>query len=233
MARARRAWGPSSTENTLSFGILKMVGEEADATLTEPSAMRELFNQEMDLRALELLEAHEGFGRWIWTDDLTKDEPHYQLPDGIGRVLEVRVKVGEDPNAEWSPVFRAEKLFVPTPRADGVSIPTCRMMSGYLELDPPPRVTQTDGLKVIGENLWSRITDDAHTIPSDWPIYAESLLQLDTALAMLGIEEAMEEQPDRVSDLLRRRARYEQRWLDYIETYHHSPQFAVRFNQGA
>lgn len=228
MARARRTWGPSDQPGTLSYGILRILGEEANRTVFEPETLLELFNQEMDLRALELLEAHEGFSRWVWREDLQKNKRFYELPSGMGRPLEVRVKN----SGVFVPVYRAERLFTATTEPGDATVPTCRLMKGRLELDPPPTITTTKGLEVTGEDLWPRLEDDGDALPESWPVLSETLLQLDTALAALGVEEAMDDTPDGIMYLLRRRSRYERRWLEYIETWLQSPQFAVRYAQG-
>ena len=228
--RGRRPWSDLRDE------ILRLLREQEGEYFSNQQLL-DLFNQEKDLREMEMMQAHEGFSVQSYNADLVANQDYYSLPTGAGRLKRV-VRVMTNPNQEI-PLVRDERVSEPldTNRvATGVQyVPTYRLIGNLIKLEPGPATSEAGGLRIEMEEASELLTQDDSTIPDDWPVFAETLLVLDTVVAAYEMERAQAVvDRDRVAldPYVRRRARFESLWNDWIEERSFGRTYVVPFRQG-
>lgn len=236
MARLARQWSDLRSE------IYRLLGPIQQDPFFTPQLLLDVFNAEKDMREMELQEAHEGFSVHIFYADLTVpavgSPNYYSVPVAAGRIKRV---IRNFSDGTQVPLRRDEHWTTPQTTQGGGGgtsyLPTYRLIGPYIELSPPPSSAEVNGLVIEMEAASDSIASDTDVIPAGWPLFAERLLCLDTAIGCFDVENA---QSGSAADgarikpaLEERRARYEARWLNYIETRSFGPQYAVPYRQGA
>jgi hypothetical protein len=180
------------------------------------------FNQAMDLRVMEMADAHEGWMTDPYTADLVAGQVNYTLPEGAGRVKRVLIVVTSGSTTREYPLRRNQRWSqaATTTNTSGLDcLPTYRLMGEMLYLDPPYGKAVTGGLKIEVEAAPARLTAGSSTLAQRFPDVAESLLIYDTALIALAVEGSQGELPDGYVHHIRTvRAEYERKWKEYIES---------------
>lgn len=230
--RTRRTWDEIKAE------IYRNLREaEAEAPTFEPELLLDLWNESKDLREMEMCDQHEGFFVRRFTTDIvipSADQPaQYDIPEDAGRVKRV-LRIFEDGSERA--LIRDEKYSETVERSatgsgDGYT-PTFRLMGNRIVLEPPPTFAQAAGLAIEMEQATERFADDSSVLDDDWPVYAESLLILDTVIAAFDTEETQEgADPQVISGFRRRRNAYEARWWQFCAERTRGRTFATPFVQ--
>lgn len=229
MARTRRSLRELIDE------VFRML-RETEGDFFDRQDLVDLWNQAKDEREMELHGTHEGFGLVRVSTSLVAGEPDYEIPEDMGRLKRVlRVSQGmEVPLARdelWSGTVQQESS------GSGVTyLPSYRLKGSSLRLSPAPSADEADGIIIEFEATTERMTEDAHKLPLDWPIFSETLLVLDTWEAAYQIERTMGEAPSEkydVNPIRKRRDVFAAKWSDYCETRSFGRSFAERFSLGA
>jgi hypothetical protein len=199
--------------------IYRQLVEVAGLSWYSPELALDVFNEQKDLREMQLHAANEGYGVSRHFHDLVAGQALYLIPVEAGRVVQVfRIF----PEGEERPMIRDERWVGDLdPNFSGALtsyIPRYKIQGANLRLIPPPSEAQSQGIAIEMEECSELIADDDSTLPIDWPLFAESLLILDTITGMLDIEAATAESDDStIKGFYIRRRRYEVQWLAYIE----------------
>lgn len=231
MARTRRQWSSLRTD------IRRWLNDE-DATTPHWSDadLLAFFNESKDEREMELLGTHEGYSIFRYNDDLVAGQQEYALPEEAGRIKTVFIV---DSGGDKKRAIHQDRQFSGTYQGDnteaGYNAFTYSLKDNHLFLYPCPSASVTDGLQLEIEIATDRIASDSDKLPDSWPPFAETLLVFDTAISALSQQATAEGDlgDSQLNFLLRRRSRYEERWLDYIATRTSSYIVSPGFNLGA
>lgn len=207
--------------------------KEPDSPYWTRELLVDLFNEQKDLREMQLHEAHEGFSKRVYTTNLVAGQAFYELPDGQGRLK--RVSKLYTAQQRWKPLIRAERWFSPSSTntdASEYADFSFRVIGNFIVLEPTPGTAETDALRIEIEEATARLESDNQSLPPDWPLFTETLLVLDTVIAAYGVEEAQDEEVKIPPWVTRRRTRFEGQWDAYINTRTFSPSFATRYHIG-
>lgn len=215
--RARRNW------TTMLAEVRTLLHEPTAAnSLWGDTELLQYFNSAMDMRSMEMCEAHEGWMTDPYTADLVANQPSYVLPEGAGRIKRVLIVMTSGSTKIEYPLDRNQRWTQParTTNTSGLDcLPTYRMMGEALHLDPPYGKAVTGGLKIEIEVSPARLTAGGDKLALRWPDIAESLLIYDTVILALAVEGSQGELPaGYVHSIQTVQRRYEIRWLAYIET---------------
>lgn len=184
MPRARRAW------SAIKADIRRIIREEtASLSFWDDTLVLQVFNECKDARDMQLADVHEG---WVTTRhlaDLVAGQKEYTLPEGAGRIK--RILLGFD-NHE-TPLTRDESFSDPVYTAASVATgsgyqPTARLVANVIYLEPPPATARTNGLIIELEGATARLTGDGSKLDLAYPDFMETLLILDTVVALFEIE---------------------------------------------
>jgi hypothetical protein len=190
MARARRAW------STIRDEVRTLLRETTAADSYWSDAELLIYaNLCQDIRATQMLEAHEGWFTDRFEDDLVANQGEYTLPEGTDRVKRVLLK-WSDTGLEV-PLIRNERWSDSVTNNAGGSVavlggtlPTYRLVGEVLLLEPAPTEARTDGLVAEIESLPARITGDASKFDLKYPSMFETLITFDIWDMALGVEDA-------------------------------------------
>jgi hypothetical protein len=219
MPRVRRAWSAIRPE------IRRLIREtdETDPYWTN-QLLLDLWNTAMDLRTMDLAEAHEG---WV-TDEiktnLVSGQREYTIEEGVDRLKRIVIVRDTGAGSHEQPLHRDEKWSTPVFHStagagDGTNY-SYRLQGELIIIEPIPRETITNGLHIEIESAPARFTGDADKIPLRWPGITESLLINDTALLAFRVESAQNQSS---ADKTQRnhihatRAELQARWLELIQ----------------
>jgi hypothetical protein len=228
MARARKRW-----DAILPELYVLLAEEQGDSTWTDAQLLI-LWNEARDEREMQLHLAHEGFGVVRMKRSLVANQAQYDLPADAGRVVRVLRRFSD---GSEKPLVRTELISEGESR-DSVGndrgyMPTYRFLGVNLVLIPPPSQAETDGIIIEMAQLPDEFSGNDSTLPLDWPIFTERLLTLDVAYFAYEMEAATSAEGDPpINPYARRRARYEEFWMQYIEERSQGRVFAQPFNLG-
>lgn len=191
MPRARRAWSTQRAE------IRRLLRETTSATsFWSDTDLLDMYNQAMDLRAMQMMDVDEGWFTDRVETDLVANQKEYTLPEGTDRVLRVLLQWTSGGVTRETPLIRHERwseamATVPSVgnTAGGV-LPTYRLTGELILLEPPVTEARTDGLVIEIESLPARLTGDASKLDLKFPSMAETLLIYDVWDIAMGVEDA-------------------------------------------
>lgn len=172
------------------------------------------FNEEKDLLEMQLQGRHEGFSIETWVTDIVEEQSHYKIPTHVARVKQVlRVYPG---SSRVRPLVRDEQISTSRSTDSGSpnAVPTYRMIDDYIVLSPTPSESVSGGLKIEAEVASDRLTSGS-TVPTSFPIFAETLL----VLRAVGRAWAQEESEDAERPIPRAFARRLQLFEDEFASY--------------
>lgn len=190
MARTRRAWSDIRSD----IRTLLRETTAADSYWTDAELLL-YANLCQDMRASQMIEAHEGWFTDRFETDLVAGQGEYTIPEGTDRVKRVLLKY-EDTGLEL-PLARNERWSDSVVNADTSAVgtlggvtPTYRFVGEVLLLEPQPTVSRTNGLVLEVESLPARLTGDASKFDLKYPSMFETLLTFDVWDMALGVEDA-------------------------------------------
>lgn len=189
---------------------------DEDGSFFSGDFLKRLINSNYRRRCAQLVMAHEGYFKLVATRSLVADQGAYAFPDGFERLQKVEL-VRTDGTTE--PIEAQERHFQanPPPAAGGDNyIPTYRMLSGGLVLEPAPNEAVTDGLRIEYTGVPTLLTDDDDAFHTDFPRSFDELVILDSVVAALDSEDMME--TGQVKTVLRQRQEFEFDFLRYIDS---------------
>lgn len=169
---------------------------------------------------MHLFSQQEGYGVETYQQDLTADQDNYELPEESAKIKRVFVKDSTSSNKR---VIQQDRQYlgeyVTTSSGESTSF-TYRLKDNHLFLYPPPSETVTNGLIIEFEVATARIANDSDKLPDSWPPFSETLLILDTAIALLESDATAEGDlgASQITWLERRRLKYEAQWDEYTAT---------------
>jgi hypothetical protein len=186
----------------------------------------QLFNDQMDLRTMDLGNATEGWIIDSFTDNIVADQETYTIKEGCGQVLRVSIQktVGTKTvetrlvrDEEWGGVHQSDTAV--NWSADYYA-PRYRLKGNLIKLRPAIPEAITNGLTYEGVSMQARLTGTESKLSILFPSVLETLLKYDTAVAALRVEGAQDAgvspqilQPE----LIVEQSRFEARWLLFIE----------------
>ena len=221
MARNRRTWSELRAE------IYRYLKEEESASFWTREIIEGLFNIAFDLRTMQLHGMHEGFSTHVYQTDIVAGQSTYSLDCVVGRVKRV-ISVDSSLLTEF-PLVRNERILQPLSTQNVDTLPTYRIVGNQIKLEPAPARSITNGLRIEAEIAPDRIEDDNAELPSEYPVFLESLLVLDTVVAALGVEDSQGiGDAQNMTAMQIMRAQYEQMLDMYLETRSGGQQFATR-----
>jgi len=151
-------------------------------------------NTALDLRAYQLMDAHEGWLSERFTTDIVADQKEYTLPAGHDRVKRILLRFNEGSRSREIPLVRFERWSEPMyegSSSTGVgSVSSYRLVGNLIYLEPPPTRNETNGLVIEMESLPDRLDEDTDTLDVRFPSFMETLLTYDTWDIALGVEDA-------------------------------------------
>lgn len=213
MARARRTWG------VLSDIIDRQLKEKVDANeFWSPALILDVWNEGIDLRTMDLQDAHEGFSVQLLKATTVEGDRAMTVPDGAEGFRRI-LYYDADGEQEW-PLIRAEQFSEPTSLRDraGVrTLPSYSLKDNHVFFDPP-FANSTDEIRFEIENATTLFVDDNSAIPASWPLTTESMLILDCLTALFDTEAAQSDGVQMPRAFRDRHRRYEKRWMQRIET---------------
>lgn len=223
-SRARRAW------STIRGEIRTLLREttSADSFWTDADLLV-WANQTLDLRAMELMEAHEGYCTQAFEDDTVANQREYALPEGTTRVRRVCLVYSDGEEIELSRNDRIGQDYYPSNNSGtgryGVR-PTYRLVDNLLYIEPPDPESRTDGLRIEIECLPSRLTADDSKLSLAYPDTMETLLTYDVWDVAMGVEDAQGNVNEEVRGRLQRfHMKLEKAWRSIIEVRNQSRVF--------
>jgi hypothetical protein len=203
--------------------IRRLIREETEAYFKD-SFLLDTFNRRMTIRAVELMNAHEGWFTEETTSNLVANQREYAVPEGGARLKRIVIVRQDGSTIYEAPIVRDELFSTVVFRpASGSSVgwgwhPTGRFVGSNLVLSPPPPSAITNGLRWEIEAAPARLTGDASTLALSFPDVAEDLLVYDTAIEALSSETAQTDvEPDYVAGLRDDREPFVTAWSTYIE----------------
>lgn len=226
MPRSRRTWG------TLKGEIYGLLRETEGSSYWSPGLLLQLWNDNMDMRAAELIKTFEGWMTDTFQTNLVAQQAEYTLPEGTEQVHKVWWVRDPSGNAHRIELTRDELVGGHTTSVGTVGgwdhLPTYRLVGELLVLNPPPANSITNGLEIEIPALPAHFEDDDSKLDQKWPLFAETLLKYDTAIAALGVEGSQGEIPRGVVDpLMQMHAIHNSRWQELIERRSQGRTFGV------
>jgi hypothetical protein len=195
------------------------------------------WNQAMDLRVMDLAEAHEGWVTDIVDADTVQGQTEYTLPEGTGRVKRLLWVTGQGNQTVYTPMIRDERWnssLVQDSTAFGTgSIPAYRLVGELILLEPAPATSRTNGIRIEVESAPARFTTGTDELAQRFPDIMETLLIYDTWDIALGVEDAQGNiDPSAQGRLKKFHQKYEGRFINFIETRTFGKVFAQPFYLG-
>lgn len=218
MPRTRRQWSALRTE------IRRLLREtDSSTSYWSDALLLDLANQCLDRLFMQLVNADEGWLTSEETQDILEDTREYAIPEGVGRLK--RVVIVRDEGGDYEvPLARDEKWGSAVHHSDSASLnhgayPTYRIVGNNVVLEPKPRETITDGLRLEGEAAPPRLTGDSSTLAAGLPTdVMETVLIYDVVVAALAVEASQGDLPETyVNHLVTHKAAIDAQWRDYIE----------------
>lgn len=197
-----------------------------------------LWNQQYDLRIMELANQHEGWITECYHADIVAGQREYSMPAGlITRVKRVnRVYPLGGNNVYVVPLTRFERFSEPlfdNPSSGVDSTPTYRFLNELLILEPTPGQSVTGGLRLDVENAPAHFSLDTDTLPAQFPDLMETMLVYDTAQAALAVEGSQGNLPEAYVDhILRLRQEYAARFFELTSERSFGRVFSSPFHLG-
>jgi hypothetical protein len=234
--RTRRQWTAMLAE------IRRILREPTAASSYWADAdLLDMFNRSIDIRTLDLQDAHEGWVTTIASQNIVADQVAYTIPEGAGRIKRVVYKpdTGGASTIEI-PLVRNERfqdtLVTNTGTGGGNSgsVPTYRILGNQIQLEPPPKKAVTNGLQLECENIMPRIVNGADLLSLYFPDSMETMLIYDTAVEAMVIEASMGNLTAEtyLSSVIRQRDAYESRFLENIQVRSFGPVYGPAYSLG-
>ena len=191
LPRARRTWSDMRAE------LRRLLRETtaADSFWTDPDLL-DLFNSAIDLRNMQLGDAHEGWSTITADIDLVADQGNYAIPEGTDRIKRILIVKTEGSATFEVPLTRNERWTEPLYQTSGSTvgrigqIPTYRVKGEFITLEPKPTEAVVRGLKIELEAPSARLVNDGDKLALRFPGVIETLLIYDTWDLALGVEDA-------------------------------------------
>lgn len=219
MPRGRRTWG------TLRDVIRRRL-RETNATFSywSNTDLLDYANFSLDMRSMELDDAHEGWTADALRTDLVADQREYTAAEGQGRVLRVslvRNVGGEEVRLQLD---REEHHVTDIYSKSNISIgewgyrPTYRLLGELILLEPAPSEDVTQGLEIEITNAPLFFSVDSSKLDLRFPVQLEELMILDVTEMALAVEAQQGNLPDpnSITRIQRLRREYEAKWMDWI-----------------
>jgi hypothetical protein len=191
--------------------------EDAASSYWSDPFLKQLLNSAYRLRCGELHIAYEGFFVLVAIRDLVASQNRYSWPPGFQRLSKLELVRTDERRV---PVQRYERheevIFNNTVGDDDSYLPTYRPVGSGFELEPGPEQTVTNGLRMEYFGIPMELTSNNDELNPDFPELYDELLVLDTAVAALHSEQAMEGN-GLIRTIEKERNRWEQRWEQYID----------------
>lgn len=167
-------------------------------------------------RSAQLVMAYEGFFTNVATRDIVADQERYAWPPGFERLLKMELVRS---NGNRSIVMREERHFAGnvqshTAGRDSYS-PTYRPLGGGFVLEPQPKESVTDGLRIEYSGLPSLMEADGDSMHADFPRSLDELVILDATIACMDSEGLLE--TGAVRTVQRQRMEWEMDWERFID----------------
>jgi len=234
--RTRRNWTAMLAE------IRRILRETTAATsYWTDQDLLDMFNRSMDLRVMDLADAHEGWVTSQVSQNIVADQNIYNLPEGTGRVKRVVYcpDIGSNSSIEI-PLSRNERwgetLAQTTQSSGGIfgGTPSYRILGNKLHLEPAPSKAATNGLKLEIEHAPDRIAVGTDVLSPYFPDIMETLLIYDTAVEAMEVEAGMGNLSAETyfNSMARKRDRYERSFRDYITVRSFGPIYGTAWTLG-
>ena len=167
-------------------------------------------------RCSQLVMAHEGFFTNVATRDIVADQERYAWPPGFERLLKMELVRS---NENRSIVMREERHFAPNVQSHTAGrdsyCPNYRPLGGGFVLEPAPKESVTDGLRIEYAGLPSLMEADGDSMHADFPRSLDELVILDAVIACMDSENLLE--TGAVRTVQRQRMEWEQDWERFID----------------
>lgn len=189
---------------------------DGDNSFWSDTFIDQMLNVSYRRRAAQLVMAHEGFFTNVATRDLVADQERYAWPPGFERCLKMEVVRTDGTTV---PLERQERHYSVKFTASGGQdsyLPGYRPISGGFVLEPAPKETITDGLRIEYHGLPALMQADGDSLHVDFPRSFDELVILDAVVACLDSENLLEMGATRAA--LRMRMEWETDFLQYIDS---------------
>ena len=234
MPRARRAWSTMRTE------LRRLLRETtAASSFWSDASLLDHFNQSMDLRVMQLAEAHEGWMTDTYDIDSIANQSEYAIPEGTGRIKRIMWVTQEGSATYETPLTRDERfdrpLYEPgTSNATGRWYkPTYRLKGEYLILEPAPSETVVDAIRIEPESAPARLAADGDKLDLRFPDVTETLLIYDSWDIAMGVEDAQGNTDEDVRGRLRVfHRKYEAAFLEFTALRSFGRIYSTPYNLG-
>ncbi len=235
MARARRDWSAMLVEIRL---ILRE--ETAADSFWDDALLLNCFNECMDLRVMELAEAHEGWITDTFQADIVAGQADYALIEGADRVKRVQRVYTEGSRTFKVPLTRFERWGESTYNDSSAlqgnsAAPTYRVLGNLIRLEPTPTESEVNGLEIDVEFLPDRLVNTTDKLSDRFPTAMETLLIFDTVVLAMSIEAAKDPEAGNFrpsSMLLDRRNEYAGRFIEFTAVRTFGRTFTQGFDLG-
>lgn len=230
MARARRTW-----TNILADIRALLRETTAAASFWSDAELLLYLNLSQDLRAAEMMLAHEGWWKERKTVALVSNQKEYLIQEGTDRSKRIMIVHQTGNRTVEQTLVRDERWdsgFV-TDTGGGLTglgtLPTYRFVGDLIYLEPPPFEVANKSLVIELEAAPDRLTTGTDKLDYRWPSLAETLLILDTAIMALRVENSQgNAAPDTSMGLDQQRKDLEKVWKKIIATRSYGPTYARR-----
>lgn len=234
MARARRAW------SDIRDDIRSLLRETtAAASFWSDADLQLYWNLCQDMRAAEMMLAHEGWWKERKSVALVSQQKEYLMEEGTDRIKRIMVVHTAGARIVEQTLVRDERHdagFV-TDTGGGLTglgtLPTYRLVGDLIYLEPPPAEVANKTLVIELESAPEWIAADGTKPDYRWPSIAETMLILDCAIFALKIENSQgNADPGVQMGLEATRAEMDRTWKKVISTRSYGPTYARRNSMG-
>lgn len=230
--RARRAFNAG-----IEADIRRLLREDTTDFWSQADLLQ-LFNENMDLRVLDLAAADEGWNVGTFKTSVVADQREYSLPEGAGRLKRLLWSVDDASSSTGSretPMERNERVWSSSGASTDLTrsgVPTFMLEDNLIILEPTPSTARTNGLWIQCEYTPARL-GASDKLDLRFPGEMETMLILDTAVAAMTIEGAASgEGPAGLQFAIARQSRYEAGFLQFIQDRSSSPVYTVPYTLG-
>lgn len=200
----------------------------ANASFYTDDLLKELFNDQYRRRCAQLSMAFEGYFVDVAEADIEANQARYAWPPGFERLHKLEL-VRSDGRTVPIQRFERHEWVNPSAQTGGDNyLPNFRPVGSGFILEPAPKESVTDGLRIEYVGLPARLVADGDTLHADFPITFASLLVYDTVIASLDSE--LMQENGMVKTVLRLRQEFEWDWERYIDNRVKSPNRVTPFH---
>lgn len=188
----------------------------SDTSFWSNTFIDQMINVSYRRRSAQLVMAFEGYFTNVATRDIVGDQERYAWPPGFERLLKleiIRTDGTRVPLERWERHYSVN--YVNNVAVSDSYLPTYRSISGGFVLEPGPKESMTDGIRIEYHGLPALMQNNGDSMHVDFPRSLDEIVVLDAVIACMDSENLLE--TGSVRSAQRMRQEYELDWERYID----------------